>query len=93
MATYKLNFEIAKKEFFRRHQENQGKQVDNSSLPAGSSMYYYCHGCGILVSTKPEGWFSNPPPRYCDGCQILADHGLLDGLKQGARECQAQLND
>jgi hypothetical protein len=86
MTIYELNLDIMETEFFRRYQENQGKQIDNSSLPAGSNMYYYCHGCGILVATKPEGWFMNPPPRYCAACRILMDHGLLDRLYCEAKE-------
>jgi hypothetical protein len=89
MTTYELSFEVMEVEFLRRCKENQGKQIDNSSLRAGAPMYYYCHGCGALVATRPEGWFGESPERYCDGCKILADHGMLDRLKKEAEECSA----
>ena len=41
-----------------RRQENAAKEkIDNASLPAGSSMYYYCISCGGLADVKNEGWF------------------------------------
>ncbi len=86
---YKLNFDVMKEEFFRRCKENQDKQIDNSSLRAGAPMYYYCYGCGVLVATKPEGWFGESPERYCEGCKILADHGMLDRLKKEIGQCPA----
>jgi hypothetical protein len=51
-----------------RRQANVGKQVDNASLPAGSNMYYYCKCCGVQTAVKPEGWFTDPPPRFCKPC-------------------------
>jgi hypothetical protein len=59
-----------------RRTENIGKQVDNAALPAGSSMYYYCHGCGAQTAVKPEGWYEDPPPRHCNDCQELIDAGI-----------------
>ena len=48
---------------------NVGSQVDNASLPAGAPMYYYCHSCGELTVTKPEGWYEDPPPpKQCVYC-------------------------
>ena len=75
-----IDLDVAKEEFKRRYQENSGQQIDNSSLYAGSPMYYYCHGCCILVDTKPESWVHNPPPKHCDACKILDEHGMIDGL-------------
>lgn len=73
-----LDVEIAFATFAKRYRENvKNKDFDNSRLPAGSPMYYFCHGCYIKVATLPEGWWSSGPPKYCDACKSLADHGLL----------------
>jgi len=62
-----------------RRDANIGKQVDNAALPAGSNMYYYCHGCGVQTAVKPEGWWQDPPPpRHCPECVELIEAGLLD---------------
>lgn len=78
--SYEFNFEIAKETFKKRYAENVGKQVDNGLLPAGAPMYYYCEGCCEHVATLPESWFRSPPPKYCEPCKILKDHGLLKEL-------------
>jgi hypothetical protein len=63
----------------QRRQANVGKQVDNARLPAGSDMYYYCWGCGVLTATKPEGWWQDPPPpKHCEDCKALIEAGFLD---------------
>jgi hypothetical protein len=62
----------------KRRESMVGKQINNDRLPAGSPMYYYCHGCGVLVSVKPEGWYLDPPPKNCDDCKALIDDGLID---------------
>jgi hypothetical protein len=64
-----------------RRKDNLGKQVDNARLPAGSNMYYYCHGCGVQTDVKPEGWWQDPPPKHCEDCKALVDEGLLDGSR------------
>ena len=87
-----INFDVMKIEFLRRFQDYWRKQVDNSALPAGSPMYYYCQGCGILVATQSESWCGPAPTRYCDSCQILVDHGMLDRLRKEAK-CQVPSND
>jgi hypothetical protein len=87
-------FEVWKEEFLRRYRENQGKQIDNSSLRPDAPMYYYCYGCGTLVAALPtSGPFHPHPARYCDGCRILAEYGMLDRLKKEAEECPAQSTD
>lgn len=66
-----------------RRDANVGKQVDNAALPAGSNMYYYCHGCGVQTVVKPEGWWEDPPPpRHCPECEELIEEGLLDGSEE-----------
>ena len=44
-------------EFNNRIKENMGKKIDNSSLYAGSPMYFYCMYCEILVETLPENYY------------------------------------
>ena len=60
-----------------RRQFNAGKQIDNSRLYAGSDMYYYCETCGVHVSTKPEGWYTDPPPKHCADCKDLIADGVI----------------
>jgi hypothetical protein len=69
-------------EFILRCQmSRETKRVDNSSLPAGAPMVYYCHACGAHTVTLPELHFSRPP-RYCDACEDLRKEGLLDEAKR-----------
>ena len=68
--------EIALEQFAKRKAENAGKQVDNSSLYAGSPMYYYCKFCGVQTDVLPESHFC-APKRICDPCKVLNDHGLI----------------
>lgn len=78
-----FSIEIAFATFAKRCQENRGnRDFDNSRLPAGSSMYYFCHGCFIQVAVMPESWWGDPPPKYCDACRVLADHGLLKDARE-----------
>lgn len=54
--------------------------VDNSSLYAGSPMFFYCKVCGHPSDTKDESYVT-PPLKYCGPCQELkeAEPGLTDG--------------
>lgn len=62
----------------KRRQDNVGEQIDNARLRAGADMYYYCHGCGVLTTTKPEGWYEDPPPpKFCPDCDPLVEAGLM----------------
>lgn len=56
---------------------NRPKQIDNSSLYAGSPMYFYCYSCGWLSDTKPESYRSIPS-HTCKECQALKDLGWLE---------------
>lgn len=85
-----LDKDLALNQFINRYVEHHGKQIDDSKLPAGSPMHYYCHGCEVLVATKPENWFLNPPPKYCDPCEVLVTHGLLD---EGKKLAQVKLKE
>jgi hypothetical protein len=61
-----------------RREANVGKQIDNARLPAGAPMYYYCKCCGVLVVTKPEGWFTGTIPSQCEDCKDLIHDGVID---------------
>lgn len=60
-----------------RKTRNAPLMIENASLPAGSPMYYYCHGCSALVAVKPEEWYLDPPPKHCPECLPLAQRGWL----------------
>ena len=61
----------------RRLENANKKQVDNSSLPAGSPMFFYCKSCNGLADTLPES-FVGRPKQLCDECQALKDLGWLE---------------
>ena len=86
MIAFDLN--VMKETFFRRYAKYQGNQIDNSSLTAGSPMYYYCKGCTLLISVLSEGCRFSPAP-LCASCEILNDHGLLDELTEEAQRVVA----
>jgi NAD-dependent SIR2 family protein deacetylase len=54
----------------RRKKSKLEIKIDNSSLPAGSPMYFYCHMCGQLAEVLPED-FTSKPKKHCDECQKL----------------------
>lgn len=63
-------------------------KIDDSRLPAGSSMHFYCRVCGYLSDTLPEGYWGTPR-KYCSDCKELKDAnpGLTDStLKEEARD-------
>jgi hypothetical protein len=45
------------------------EHVDNAALPAGSPMFYYCHGCGHQLAELSEDWWWHPPPALCEWCK------------------------
>jgi len=62
----------------RRRAENAKKgKIDNASLPAGSSMYYYCRVCGGPSDVLPENHY-DAPRRLCPPCQAMKDKGWLE---------------
>lgn len=67
---------IALEQYKKRCKKNEGKQIDNSRLPAGSAMYYYCRFCGDHTETLPEGHVSRPKT-ICNPCKHLNDLGLI----------------
>lgn len=62
--------------FISRYRDNQGKQINNSSLYAGSPMYYYCRHCGIHTETLPESHWGKPNT-ICEPCKALEMNGLI----------------
>jgi len=60
----------------RRKKNRKAEKIDNSSLHAGSPMYFYCKGCDELADTLPENYISRPK-KLCDECQALQDLGWL----------------
>lgn len=51
-------------------------KIDNSSLCAGSPMYYYCKHCGMFTEELPETHLAAPKV-VCDPCRELQRYGLL----------------
>ena len=80
-----LDKNIAIESFVERYKKHsQEKKIDNAKLYAGSPMFFYCHGCTCHVATLPENYIT-PPPKYCDSCRVLVDHGLLEGALEKAK--------
>lgn len=61
----------------KARREDQPEKIDNSSLPAGSPMYFYCISCGHLSDTKPENYLT-PVKKICDECAAMKELGWLD---------------
>lgn len=59
----------------RKREATSAGRVENSRLPAGSPMYYYCKLCGLLADRLPESHF-DAPRRYCMACQEMIDRGF-----------------
>lgn len=58
---------MAKLTFEQRKEVNAHiERIDNSSLFAGSPMYYYCRTCGAQM-VEPES-HPYPAPKFCDDC-------------------------
>ena len=79
-----FNKTIAIETFVTRYRENQGKQVNNSHLPAGSSMYYYCRHCEVHTETLPESHFQRPKT-ICAPCEALEVNGLIPEAIKAAK--------
>jgi hypothetical protein len=59
-----------------RREKNKGKpEFDNSSLPAGSPMYFPCLTCGDMISV-PESYIYKPS--LCSECAALKELGWLE---------------
>jgi hypothetical protein len=75
-GNFSINLDVAMEQYNKRKEANKGKQIDNSSMQAGSPMYYYCRFCSVHTQTLPES-HSSAPKTVCDPCKILHDHGLI----------------
>jgi hypothetical protein len=71
-----FDHELALTNFHRRKEENKGKQIDNSSQPAGSPIRYYCRYCGAHTQTLPE-CHNDRIKTVCDACEPLVLHGCI----------------
>ena len=72
-------YSLLKKLRERRKRANKEGKIDNSTLYAGSPMYYYCGVCGLQSDKLPEEWDPRvtTPKKICDDCKPLKDLGLL----------------
>lgn len=52
-------------------------KVDNSSLIAGSPMFFYCVSCRHISDVKPEDYVSEPK-KLCEECEALKVCGWLE---------------
>ena len=84
-----LDTEVCLKTFSERYAEaSQSKHYDNSSLPAGSPMFYYCKHCGVHTETLPESHWG-AAKTVCDACKVLVDHGLIpEAVKRAKAELE-----
>lgn len=62
---------------FEERKKNPPQQIDNSSLYAGSPMYYYCRMCGHESDVLPESHLS-APRKLCKECQHVKDMGWFE---------------
>ncbi len=58
----------------RRSVNKKKCRVDNSSLPAGSPMYFYCISCGEEIAV-PENYINKPD--LCEECLAMKKLGWL----------------
>jgi hypothetical protein len=73
----KIDLKVAMEQFQKRKAKNaKKKRIDNSSLPVGAPMYFYCRFCGDQTDCLPEGYTCRPK-RICDPCEVLHLHGLI----------------
>ncbi len=56
---------------------NKPEQINDSQLPAGSPMHFYCISCGHQSDRLPEN-YTSPPKELCTECQALKDLGWLE---------------
>lgn len=64
-------------EALKQRRANKPKRIDNSSLYAGSPMYYYCCSCGHLSDVVSEGDYSGYND-LCKECRALKKCGWLE---------------
>lgn len=77
MATQTLSEKQKALAAFEKRKANPPQQIDNSSLYAGSPMYYYCRMCGHQSDVLPESHLARPR-QLCIDCQLIKDMGWFD---------------
>ncbi|MFH0819515.1 MAG: hypothetical protein V1892_00620 [bacterium] len=77
LATQKGKKYALKKLKKRRAQAKKEGQIDDSTLPVGAPMHYYCESCGLIADVLPEAHIGSPK-ELCDECQALKDLGWLE---------------
>jgi len=64
-------------EALKRRRASKPERIDNSRLPAGSPMTYYCIGCGHPSCVLPEAHIKKPST-LCRECWALKEVGWLE---------------
>lgn len=61
-----------------------GKEVtaDNSVLPVGWPMIFFCSACGWPTAILDEEYFLTRPSRLCAECKAMDDLGWLQQAQQ-----------
>ncbi len=57
-------------EALKHRLEHKPEKIDDSRLPAGSSMHFYCRICEHLSDVLPESYWGSPA-KYCGPCKEL----------------------
>lgn len=65
---------------FIERRQNPPKYINNSSLYAGSPMYFYCNHCQHVSDVLPESYTSRPR-HICHSCRELEKLELLEDAK------------
>lgn len=61
----------------KERRKNPPEKIDNSSLRAGSPMYFHCISCGHIADVFPESYISTPR-KLCKECEALKEMGWLE---------------
>lgn len=77
LATTKGKEFALKKLKERREKSEIEGEINNSGLPEGSSMHYYCIICGCTSDVLPED-HRNAPEKLCEECKALRECGWLE---------------
>lgn len=61
----------------KERRANPPERINNSALPAFSSMYFYCHSCGAISDILPENYLTTPS-HICTECAAMKNLGWLE---------------
>ncbi len=56
---------------------NRPEQIDDSRLPVGAEMHFYCISCGHSAGSMPES-YTIDPPKLCNECKAMKDLDWLE---------------